>query len=98
MGWRDFLNPSLVEKVEKAEFTLTEPEHFPHIPQIPHGWESENQLTDAGWEVYHEYIEEMLCPKHGPTLTLEAAQSLAMELVSCVPGNLRKRNISGGWE
>lgn len=45
-------------------------------------------LTNQGREVYREYIGEMLCPKHGSKLPLEAAQSLAIELVSCVPGNL----------
>ena len=37
-----------------------------------------------------EYVVEMLNPKYGAKLTLEAAQSLAMELVSCFPGNLRE--------
>jgi len=49
-------------------------------------------LTDEGKEGFREYIQEMLHPTHGPTLTLEAAKSLAMELVSCVPGNLRENN------
>ena len=54
--------------------------------QFPHF----NHLTNQGREVYWEYIGEMLFPKYGPTLTLEAAQSLAMEKVSCSPGNLRE--------
>ena len=47
-------------------------------------------LTDQGREVYQEYVQEMLNPSRGPKLTLEAAESLAMELVSCFPGNLRE--------
>jgi len=47
-------------------------------------------LTDEGKEIFKEYIGEMLFPKYGPTLTLEKAKSLAMELVSCFPGNLRE--------
>ena len=49
-----------------------------------------DRLTGEGKEVYKEYIGEMLFPKYGPKLTLEAAESLAMELVSCFPGNLRE--------
>jgi len=47
-------------------------------------------LTEQGQEVYKEFIGEMLSPKYGPTLTLEEAQHLAMEKVSCFPGNLRE--------
>ncbi len=47
-------------------------------------------LTDQGKEVYWEYIGEMLFPKYGRTLTLEEAQHLAMEKVSCCLGNLRE--------
>ena len=49
-----------------------------------------DHLTGEGKEVYWEYIGEMLFPKYGPTLTLEKAKSLAMEKVSCSPGNLRE--------
>ena len=50
-------------------------------------------LTEQGREVYQEYVAEMLNPKHGPKLTLEAAQSLAVELVSCVDGNIKHEEI-----
>jgi len=49
-----------------------------------------DRLTEQGREVYQEYIGEMLFPKYGPKLTLAAAESLALELVSCFPGNLRE--------
>jgi len=97
MGWRDFQNPILVEKMEKMEKTPVDAEQIPFIPLIPPKVDSNfsdslsfDRLTDEGKEVYREYIGEMLCPKHGPTLTLEKAKSLAMELVSCFPGNLRE--------
>ena len=47
-------------------------------------------LTDEGKKVYQEYVAEMLAPSRGPKLNLKAAQGLAMELVSCFPGNLRE--------
>lgn len=61
------------------------------------------ELSDEEREDYNEYIEIILCPEHETTLTFEAAHSLAIELVFCFSGNLRKgvntrRNISDSWE
>jgi len=61
--------------------------HTDNVDRLP---EPLDRLTDEGKEVYREYIEEMLAPKHGPPLILAAAKSLAMELVSCVHGNLHE--------
>ena len=52
-----------------------------------------DRLTAAEKESRKEYVAEMLNPKHGPKLTLEAAQSLAVELVSCVDGNIKHEEI-----
>ena len=60
------------------------PEILAELAAVP------NCLTEQGREVYQEYVSEMLNPKHGPKLTLAAAKSLALELVSCFPGNLRE--------
>jgi len=97
MGWRDFRTPTLMEKTELTETTPQEDRLKPFIPFIPPKGESNftdslsfEHLTDQGKEVFREYIGEMLFPKHGPRLTLAAAQSLAMELVSCLPENIRK--------
>ncbi len=97
MGWRDFRTPTLMEKTELTEKTPQENRLIPLIPLIPPKGDSNfsdslsfDRLTDEGKEIFKEYIGEMLFPKYGPTLTLEKAKSLAMELVSCFPGNLRE--------
>jgi len=88
-----------MEKTELTETTSQEDRLKPFFPFIPPKGDSNltgslslDRLTDEGKEVFKEYIGEMLFPKHGPKLTLEAAQSLAMELVSCLPENIRKGN------
>ena len=98
MGWRDFQIPILVEKMEKMEKTPVDAEQIPFITFIPPKGDPESKdylpldrLTKSGREVFKEYIAEMLYPEHGPKLTLEEAQHLAMEKVSCFPGNLRKQ-------
>ena len=97
MGWRDFQIPILVEKMEKMEKTLVDAEQIPFITFIPPKGDPEskdyspiNRLTKSGKEAFKLYVGEMLYPEHGPKLTLEAAHNLAMELVSCFPGNLRQ--------
>ena len=97
MGWRDFRTPTLMEKTELTEKTPVDAEQIPFIPLIPPKGDSNfsdslsfDRLTKSGKEVFKLYIAEMLYPEHGPKLTLEAAESLAMELVSCFPGNLRE--------
>ena len=70
-----------IQEEFSQDFPNTDTDNVDRVPDC---------LTDQGREVYQEYVQEMLSPKHGPKLTLETAQSLAMELVSCFPGNLRE--------
>jgi len=73
--------------IQKENFQDIPKTNTDNVDRLP---DSLDRLTDEGKEVFREYIGEMLFPKYGPKLTLEAAQSLAMELVSCFPGNLRE--------
>ncbi len=72
MGWRDLLNPTPVEFVEKAEFVPAGNEEIPLIPQIPPSADSVSpdltlldQLTEAEREYYHALLEIMESPKFG---------------------------------
>jgi len=103
MSWREILNPECCDISDKSPNTgasgneNTEKKPFSHFSRQNLRIKKKkteppllDRLTDQGLEVYQEYVQEMLFPKHGSKLTLAAAQSLAMELVSCLPENIRK--------
>jgi len=103
MSWRQILESNPKDNRDRRDKSPSEDPfcHFSLFSPVETGLKNEGiwnefqfphfeHLTDQGKEVFREYIGEMLFPKYGAKLTLEKAQSLAMELVSCVPGNLRE--------
>lgn len=97
MGWRDFLNPSLVEKVENAEFTTQDSKQITQITQIPPKCDSEitdslppNCLTEQGREVFWLYLGEMLCPAHPPQVDLGGGQKPSAGTCFMPPGEFKR--------
>ena len=106
MGWRDFRNPTLVEKMEKMGKIPADAEQIPFIPFIPlippigdsnfTGSLSPERLTDAEQEAYQEYIEIMVSPKFN--LPMEQAEQEAMQLVMRAKRSLQARQAATDYK
>ena len=81
MGWRDFLNPPLVEKAENKEFTPSSPEQIP--PDGDSGFPNSDTLgspSDAELKFYQNLLEIIQSPKFG--MDRQMAEREAWEIVT----------------